>query len=418
MMTRRLLLGQAALLYAQPKRVTVRDAAAIQNAIDDCSRQGGGVVVLPAGRYLTGTLVLKNNVTLHLEEGARLLGSTNFSDYRNVDGFTDGTGSAMGYCLIAAVDAVNIGITGAGVIDGQGRELLAAVNKDRNKRPFLARFVRCRGVSMSGVRLESPAAWTVHFFQCRTVTADGVTINSHAGSNNDGFDIDSCQNVRLRNCNIDTGDDAICLKTTSPEPCRDVSISDCTLQSNCAALKIGTESIGDVSAIRVEHCRILYAGLGGIKLLTVDGAHLSDVVVDGIIMESGRVAVFLRLGARLKTFRSGDAKREPGSLSSVRIANVQANVEGTGVMISGVPGHLVEDVTIENVDLSLPGGGSEADAQVQIPEVETAYPEIRMFGPVLPAYGVWARHVKGLQVRGLKVTLARTDGRPERVVAE
>ena len=303
------------------------DSAAIQKSIDECAGRGGGVVKLPAGRYLIGTILLRDNVTLHLDEGARLVGSTDIADYQNIDSFTDGTGSAMGYCLVGAVGVKNAGITGAGAIDGQGKELLARTNRDRGKRPFLVRLVRCTGVTMSGVRLEAPAAWTTHFFQCRDVTAEGVNINSHAGPNNDGFDIDSCQTVRIRNCSIDTGDDAICLKTTSRVPCRDVTVTGCTLKSNCSGVKMGTESAGDFEDIHVSDCRILHAGLGGIKLLSVDGARVRNVEISGITMESGHVAVFLRLGSRLKTFRAGDTARETGTLANVRIHDLRGDVE-------------------------------------------------------------------------------------------
>jgi polygalacturonase len=361
---------------------------------------------------VTGTILLRDNVTLNLEDGAQILGSTDIADYRNIDSFTDGTGSAMGYCLIGAVEAKNVAITGAGTIDGQGKDLLARINKDRGKRPFLVRFVRCSGVTMRGVRMESPAAWTTHFFQCRDVAAERVTINSHAGSNNDGFDIDSCEHVRIRDCSIDTGDDAVCLKTTSHAPCRDVEVSGCTLRSNCAGLKIGTESAGDFEDIRVSDCRIVHAGLGGIKLLSVDGARLRNVEVSGVMIDSGHVAVFLRLGSRLKTFRAGDGKRETGTLSGIRIRDLRGTVESTGIMICGVPGHPVEDVTMERVDLRLTGAGTKEDAQMIVPEQVATYPEIRMFGPKLPAYGVYARHARKLDLRGVTLRTTEPDARP------
>jgi polygalacturonase len=399
-------LGSAAAICARAA------ATEIQKRIDDCAARGGGTVSLPAGRYVTGTILLRDNVTLNLEEGAQLLGSTDIADYQNIDSFTDGTGSAMGYCLIGAVDAKNVAITGAGAIDGQGKELLARINKDRGKRPFLVRFVRCIGVAMRGVRLESPAAWTTHFFQCRDVTAERVTIDSHAGSNNDGFDIDSCEHVRIRDCSIDTGDDAICLKTTSHAPCRDIRVTGCTLKTNCAGFKIGTESAGDFEDIHVSDCRIVHAGLGGIKLLSVDGARLRNVEVSGVTIESGHVAVFLRLGSRLKTFRAGDAKRETGTLSGIRIRDLRGTVESTGIMICGVPGHPVEDVTMERVDLRLTGVGTKEDAAAAVPEQEAAYPEIRMFGPKLPAYGLYVRHARKLDLRGVTLKTAEVDARP------
>jgi polygalacturonase len=391
---------------------SILDTTAIQKAIDACTAQGGGTVTLPAGRYLSGTLLLKNNVTLHLDADAHILGSPDIAHYRNIDAFIDGTGSAMGYCLIGAVDAANVGISGEGTIDGQGKDLLARVNKDRSKRPFLIRFVRSNGVSIGDIHLRAPAAWTVHFSQCRDVTADRVNIQSHAGSNNDGFDIDSCQSVRIANCNVDTGDDAICLKTTSSTPCRDIRVIGCTLKSNCAGVKMGTESLGDFEDIRIADCSIPYAGLAGIKLLSVDGAQLRNVEVSNIAMDAGKVALFIRLGARLRTFRAGDPKREVGTAHHIRVSNLRATAEPTGIMICGVPGHPVEDVTLEDLDLRLIGQGTAGDIAAAVPEQESAYPEIRMFGPKLPAWGLYARHVRGLRAGRLKMALTAPDERP------
>ena len=395
---------------------TTLDTLAIQRAIDARSRQGGGKVVFPAGRYVSGTILLKDNVTLRIELGAELLGSTNLADYRLIDGFQTGTGAPLGYCFLGAVDATNVGIEGGGTIDGRGKEVLAA-RKDggRGARPFLARFIRCKDVSLKEVGFRQSAAWAVHFFQCRNVTADRVSIESHAGANNDGFDIDSCQGVRISNCRIDTGDDSICLKTTSPVACRDIEVSGCRLTSGCAAIKAGTESVGDFANIRVHGCVIEEARLGGIKLLSVDGARMEGVLISEIVMKGGNVPVFIRLGARLKTFHGGDRPREVGAIRNVMIRNLKAMAEGPAIVISGIPGHPVEGVELQSIEIHLPGGGTAEDAKVTLPEVEAAYPEIRMFGPRLPAYGIYARHVKGLKVRDLRLELDAPDARPPMV---
>ena len=399
---------------ARPDGATL-NTEALQRAIEACAKQGGGRVVFPAGRYVSGTILLKDGVSLHLESGATLLGSTKLADYRTLDDFRDGRGAPMGYCFIGAVDCAHVGITGPGTIDGRGRQVLDARGpEEKNKRPFVARFLRCRGVTLEDVHLEQAAAWCVHFFQCRDVAATGVHIDSHAGSNNDGFDIDSCERVRIQDCEIDTGDDAICLKTTSPLATRDVMIRRCTLKSNCAAVKAGTESVGDFEDIHIEDCHIRGAGLAGIKLLTVDGAALRRVRVSGIVMDAGHVAVFLRLGARLKTFRPGDRPKSVGTLNDISIRNLRATVEAPGILISGVPGHDIQDVTFDDVEIHLPGGGAKSGEPV--PEAESAYPEIRMFGANLPAYGIYARHAKNLKLMNVRFTIARPDSRPERVI--
>jgi len=395
------------------------DTEPIQKAIDACTTEGGGTVRLPAGRYLSGSFLLKNNVTLHLDEGAVLLGSTNPGDYRSFDSFREGTGNELGYAFISAVDVSNVAITGKGVIDGQGKEVLAALKSgERNRRPFLVRFVRCINVTLKDVRMRQSAVWTVHLSQCHNATVERVNINSHAGSNNDGIDIDSCELVHVNECDIDTGDDAICLKTTSRLPCRDVTITNCRLRSNCATIKAGTESAGDFDNIRISNCQLLGARLGGIKLLSVDGARLQNIEITDVTMDAGHIPIFLRLGARLKTFRLGDAKREVGTLHNITIRRFKATAEGPGIVMSGIPDHRISQIRMDEIELHLTGGGTKEAGDATLPEAIDAYPEITMFGRDFPAALLYARHVDGLDISRLKSTFAQPDERPEKVLLD
>jgi hypothetical protein len=386
---------------------------AIQQAIDACSKQGGGAIRFPAGRYVSGTLLLKDNVTLHLDDQAILLGSLRIADYQMIEGFRDGRGSPMGYCFIGALGAKNIRIEGAGTIDGRGKELLAARAKaDGNKRPFLFRLVRCDGVSLEDFHLQGPAAWTVHLAQCTNVNVAGIHIASRGLGNNDGIDIDSSSGVTIRHCDIDSGDDAICLKTTGPLPCRDIEVSDCNLKSHWGGIKLGTESVGDFENIKVSHCRLADTH-GGIKLLSVDGANLRHVTISDLDMTNVTMPIFIRLGSRLKTFRDGDTPRPVGTVSDVTIKNIRGTcVSPLAILSSGIPGHLIEGVTLENIHLQLPGGGTREDAQAVLPEKEAGYPEITLFGSHLPAYGVLARHVRDLKILDVTLTMNSPDARP------
>ena len=395
------------------------DTEPIQKAIDACTAEGGGTVRLPAGRYLSGSLLLKNNVTLALDRGATLLGSPNPGDYRSIEPFREGTGGELGYALLGAVDALNIAIEGAGVIDGQGKEVLAALKPgERSRRPFLIRLVRCVNVKLNGLRLRQSAVWAVHLSQCHNVAVDRLNINSHTGPNNDGIDIDSCELVHVSDCDIDTGDDAICLKTTSRLPCRDVTIVNCRLKSNCAAIKAGTESEGDFDNVRITGCQILGARLGGIKLLSVDGARLQNVEIQDVTMLAGHIPIFLRLGGRLKTFRPGDLKRDIGALHNIMISGFKATAEGPGIVLSGLPGHRIGKVQLTDIDFHLAGAGTPADASLLLPEAEDAYPEITMFGPRFPASLLYARHVEDLEITRLKATYDEPDERPPQVLID
>jgi hypothetical protein len=398
------------------------DTDAIQRAIDDCSKSGGGTVLVPAGQYLVATVQLKDNVTLHLDAKSELLGTPELPAYRNVDPFKDGLGADVGWAMLTAVDAKHIAIEGDGTLNGNGKAI-ATGNKFKGQgwghRPFLVRIVRCNDVVIRGVTLRDAGSWTTNFFQSDSVTVDHVTIDSHVAPHNDGIDIDGCQHVTISNCDIDSGDDAICLKTTSPRPCVDITASGCKLKSHQGAFKCGTESMADFRDIRVTNCQVHDTHNGGIKLLAVDGAHLTNVTISDITMDEVRTPIFVRLGARLKTFRAGDAKEDVGGIEHVTIRNVVAKAAAnsqlmppSGIYVIGIPNHPVRDLSLQNIKITLAGGGTRDDARAQVQEKIDNYPEIDRYGKKLPAYGLYARHVEGLNVVGLTIKLDSPDLRP------
>ncbi len=313
---------------------TTLDSKAIQKAIDACAQQGGGKVIFPAGKYLSGTIVIKDNITLLLQKDALILGSTDIEHYDNIDPFTDGLGIDVGWALLVAVDARNIGIEGDGAIDGQGAQLKAkhvladtrGEGKIWGRRPFLLRIVRCTGVTVRGVSLYYAAAWTSHYFQSKQVLIENVKIVSHGVAHNDGMDIDGCQQVQIRDCDVVSGDDALCFKTTSSTmACKDITVTRLKLKSNQAAIKMGTESMAPFEDINISHCEIYDTRNGGIKLLTVDGAHLRNVTITDITMKNVRTPILLRLGSRLQVFRKGkDTQQATGTFENVVIRNVKA----------------------------------------------------------------------------------------------
>jgi polygalacturonase len=398
---------------------TTLNTETLQKAIDACASQGGGTVRFPPGRYLSGTLQLKSRVTLHLEEGAILLGSTNPADYRNVDPFMAGDGIPQGHAFIVAVDADHVGIEGKGTIDGQGPALRRNQTPFR-VRPFLIRWIRCANVSVKGLHLTNPGAWTLNFFRAKDVAIEGLTIRTRNSGlpNNDGINIDSSENVTVTNCDVNSGDDALVIKSTSRDhPTRNITASDCKLATSTNAIKLGTESIGGFENVTIRNCQVTRTGMAGIALYEVDGADLQKIAISDITMDGVIIPISIRLGARLKTFREGDQPRPaPGRLGDISIKNVTAkNVRSIGILINGVPNHCVENVTLENIALELPGGGTEEMAKVQLPEREAAYPEHNMFGNTMPAYGTYIRHARNITLTNVKTTLLKPDARPEAV---
>ena len=382
---------------------------AIQNAIDDCAWQGGGKVIFPKGVWVSGTLMLKDNVYIHLSSNAVLLGSTIISDYQLVEGFKDGRGSNMGYSFIGANGVKNTGITGKGKINGNGKKLLEI--NGRGIRPFLIRFVRCTDVVVSEVSMEGPAAWTVHFFECKKVKAEKLVIKSRGLSNNDGIDIDCSENVLISDCDIDSGDDAICIKATGLKPCKNIQVFNCKINTNQAAFKLGTESVGNFENINIHDCTVL--NTKGIKLYSVDGSQLKNLRISDITIETATLPILLRLGSRLKTFREGDKQKTVGAINGVVLQNITVKrATQMAILISGIPDHKIKNVTISGIFVLLPGGGTIEQAKVLLPENEADYPEVTMFGKDMPAFTMYFRHCENIEVKDVKITLEKEDARP------
>lgn len=402
---------------------------AIQKAIDACHNTGGGKVYFTPGNFLTGTIVLKDGVTLFLEKGAALLGSTRIEDYSNRDPFKDGLGVDVGWALIIGVDAHHIGIEGEGIINGQGAALKQAQllsdhrpeSKRWGRRPFLLRLVRCTDIKVRGIGLLYAAAWTSHYFQCRRLRIENIHIESHGVAHNDGIDIDGCQQVRIRHCSIYSGDDALCFKTTSSKmACKDIRVSDMDLRSNQGAVKMGTESMADFRQIRIKNCYIHDTKNGGIKLLSVDGANIRNVKITGIRMQEVQTPVLIRLGSRLSVFRKDSDKQQAiGSIDKVRLKNLVAVSSDhtqlqppSAILITGIPSHRIKQLHLRNIFITLPGGGTQADASVRVPEAEDKYPEVKTFGPTIPAYGLWVRHAEDIVLKNIGFKLKSDDLRP------
>jgi polygalacturonase len=385
------------------------DTKAIQDAIDACARAGGGTVLFPAGTYLSGTIVLKSRVMLDLDAGAVLLGSKNLQDYPSfVPALRSFTDTYTEKSLLYAEGLQDIGIRGRGTIDGQG----AAFQGPYKVRPYMMRFVSCRNVSVTDVRIKDSPMWVQHYLACDQVEIRGISVDSRVNVNNDGIDIDGSQRVRISDCEIVSGDDAIVLKATAGRPSKDVVITNCVLSTACNALKLGTESNGGFENIAISNCAIYGTRLAGIALEMVDGGVLAQVSISNIVMNGVGTPVFIRLGDRARPFTGGGARPPVGKLRNVSISNVQAVGAGSmGCAIAGLPDHAIENVVLENLRLTFAGGGKRADARREVPENAEKYPEHSMFG-TLPAYGFYCRHVKGLSLRGIETGFLRDDERP------
>ncbi len=237
--------------------------------------------------------------------------------------------------------------------------------------------------------------------------------------NTDGIDLEACRHVRIRDCDIETGDDAIVLKNGDDDYIResyDIEVSGCTLSSWANAFKIGTESRHDFRDI-VFRDSIIQASvesnpgtrpMGGVTLVSDDGAHISNVLVENIRMSAVRAPFFIRLQRRLR----GD-RTTPGSIGGIVFRNVEVEDADLPASIMGIETHHIDDVTLENVRIVSTEGGSHDERDRIVPGREDEYPDAIYFGR-FPAYGLYARYVDGvLRFKGeVAFTTAVDDGRP------
>jgi len=394
---------------------------AIQAAIDNCHINGGGTVLIPAGVYVTGTLFLKSNVHLEFAEKTELRGSTSMEDYAEVPVATEEPHFSK--CLFYAEGVENVAITGSdrSEINGQGYFF-----KDASERPKLFRIERSKNVRFENITIKNSGSWCVYFGACDNVRLTRVSVYNKENRNNDGLDFDACSNVWITDCNLQVEDDAICLKSSMDRVCEDIHVEGCTVSSYHAAVKFGTASAHGFRNITVTNCRFYDCRYGTIKLLMVDGGYIENVRISDIELFNCGGPIFLRLGNRGRDYSKSirqvykeDAKPEGapvGTLKNVYLGNIRGRLYGRnesveGIMLTGIPGHPIENMTLENIDLSFSGHGDLDVTDRIVPEDEARYPEQSFFGP-LNAYGLFIRHAKNLKLNNVKFTLRGHDSRP------
>jgi len=443
------------------------DTDAINKAIDAAAAAGGGTVHLSAGRYLSFSIRLKSHVALWIDVGAVLVaadpktdgGHYDMPEPNQFDAYQDFGHSHWQNSLIWGIDVEDVAIVGLGLIDGHGltRSGPGARWKGNGGRPVsmgpapaaqtdpeaaqrrmdgvgnkAIALKRCRNVTLKDFSVLNGGHFALLATGVENLTIDNLKVDT----NRDGFDIDACRNVRISNCYVNSpNDDAIVLKTSyalgEAKPTEDVTITNCHVsgfdigsmldgtykktQRNApdrdgatGRIKLGTESNGAFRNITVSNC--VFDRSRGFALESVDGSVLEDITVNNLVMRDVTSSpLFLRLGARLR----GPDGTQVGALRRVVISNITAyNADPRmASIISGIPGHPIEDVTISGVKILYRGGGTAEDAAREVPEREDTYPEPSMFG-TLPAYGLYIRHARGITVRDVVIGTMTDDARP------
>lgn len=389
------------------------DTAAIQAAIDACAAAGGGRVTLASGRtFLSRSLTLKPYVELHVEGGAVLKASGELATYYRPDQpEREGDVSRVGtpvvgkpsYVFLYGKDAAHARITGSGVIDGNAYAFVRRVSPyyvtgDFYPRPTLIYLEHCDHLTVRDVTLRGVPFWTLHIAGCDDALIRDVRIlNDLDIANSDGIDIDHSSNVRVLGCHIECADDCVCLKNTLGNReypgTRNVIISDCTLVSTSAAIKIGTEGVDDFENVIVSRCVITRSNRG-LSIQVRDAGNVRNVSFSDIIIETRRFTDSWWGCAEpiAITALDRDEKVPGGTISDIRFFNISCEGEN-GVLLWGEPGR-IRDVLMENVRVKLKRASRWPLNRYDLrPSPRFTSVTERQSRPI------WARHVDGLTLR-------------------
>ncbi|WP_171651874.1 glycoside hydrolase family 28 protein [Paenibacillus foliorum] len=405
-----------------------KDTKSIQAAIDHCEKQGGGTVLVPQGHFLSGTLMLKSNVNLHLDAAARIVSSLEEQDFTSADSdgqaLSDGQGSSA---LLCARHAERISVTGMGTIDGRGELFLEPEKQDGDYvllpisafRPKMIDFEGCTDVLFRDVTLHRASSWGLHMTGCQRVTIHGIKIMGQLRApNNDGIDPDCCKDVHISDCHIETGDDCIVVKTTQYGAerygaCENITVTNCTMTTHDSAVKIGTETHADIRNIVVQNC-VIRDSNRGLGVWVRDGATIENILFSNIVIETrlfsdeAEIARPLRWWGKSEPIfitaeRRSEKHAAPGIIRNIRVDHLSVESEG-GVYLEGSEDSVIEGISIRGLKLIMrrksgyPGGLFDTQ------------PSIRgVFQHDVPA--VFCRHAKNVSFDDIEVVWA---GEPNR----
>jgi len=426
------------------------DTAAVNHAIEAAVDAGGGTVYFPAGQYLCHSIRLKSNVALYLDQGAIIIAADALPE-GSIGGYDDPEPEQQWEAyqdfghnhwhnsLIWGEGLSNVSILGPGRIWGRG----LVRNYNPQSQDLMQRRVKgvgnktislknCRNVQLKEFQILNGGWFGILATGVDNLVIDGLAIDT----NRDGMDIDCCRNVRVSNCAVNSPhDDAIVPKSSyalgEARATENLEIVNCYVTGayqvgtmldgtwqkfeagssvpRTGRIKLGTESNGGFKNITISNC--VFDGCQGLALETVDGALLEDVTVSNITMRDIVSApIFLRLGSRL---RGPEGSTTTGTLQRVRLSNIVCSNSAShlGCIISGVPGHEIQDLTLEGIFIQHRGGGTKDQAAILPAENENKYPEPNMFGN-MPSQGMYLRHVKNLTLSGIVIAAMSDDARP------
>ncbi|CAM4399438.1 glycoside hydrolase family 28 protein [Zobellia nedashkovskayae] len=402
----------------------------IQKAIDACVANGGGKVIIPSGIFKSGSILLKSNVELHFEHNSVLLSSINVTDFplQPMPIYRSHKDQLGGFnALIYAEGQENIALTGSGTIDGQGPLHTPMPNPyagDVDGRPRNILLISCKNIKIDGLRMLNASIWNQHYLDCEDLFISNIYVYSHGSRNNDGIDIDGCRRVVLSNSIIDSDDDGIVLKSTGAAACEDIAITNCVVSSFCNAIKAGTETTGGFKNVSISNCVIKPSkekgkpiwdtpriGVSGLSLMIVDGGTLVGFTVNNLTIHGTESPIYIRLGNRARPHTPGAVVNNIGEVKNISISNVVAYNAGTwGSSITGLEGHPIKNISLNNIQLFSKGGLKMGDFSTTVEEDEKGYPHAITYGN-LPSHTLYVRHAENISLNNVTIGTESPDSR-------
>lgn len=407
---------------------------AFQKAVDTASAKKETLFV-PVGRYLLGTVELRNDTSILFEDGATLLGSTNLDDFYpdnflSEPRYQDVSHSSYAKSLFYASDVKNISLKGRANIDMQSKW------EDENTRGAYYRGAKAiaiknsENITITDLQIHNATDIAMLLGRCKTVFIRGIYMRTHI----DGISPDGCENVIISDCNLFCGDDALVFKTSTYDgkvvPCKHITVTNCVISSRCNAIKFGTETTGDMKYITISNCTIYNVRCTGISIESIDGANIEAVNISNIMMENVTCPIFMILGRRMRAPEGTPI----GSIKNINLSNIyadnnnqryksidfwyQAICEGSEYQtnecitsnIVNMTDNPFENVTLTNVHLKVMGGKTIAESSFTANP--TGYADGAMFGKVLPSSGLFVKNVKNALLQNVTVETVNKDERP------
>lgn len=435
------------------------DSIAVQKAIDIAHSSGGGEVLFPEGTYVLSTVFLKSNVHIRFSDRTKILGSLDYYEYAQIEQvdypvYQDTSHTYFDNSMFVGKGCENISITGAGIIDMRSVWDTDDVKGEENRKrgPKFIALKECKDVVLGDMDINNVTDIAIYFAGCENVDVHGIKMKVYI----DGISPDNSKNVKIYDCDIDSGDDGIVLKSSYTlnrlDICKNIKVWDCKVKSRCNALKIGTETNGGFENIEFDNIEVYETRISGIAIESVDGAVIDGVVIKNINMKNVNAPIFVHIGKRMRgpkgrsigsiknvtlenitasgpyipyeamppnyvSFEGNDRVQYPWIMNFANIGNEELRLNGMNTPwqqtsnICGIKGNPVENIILRNVHLKVDGGVSEYSKEV--PDDACGYPEVWVYGVILPAKGIYFRHAKNLVTENVAVETYRPDIRED-----